>query len=132
MNRARFHFALTPFVVALLGAAPIALFGCDDDANTTTDSGTHDGGTDGEVITHDGGDEDASITKYAVGGTVTGLEGTLTLTAGDDAELTLTDNGSFAFDDATFFSPFAAELAGKPENSTHDPAEAPGSRLNSL
>ncbi|MEZ4257377.1 MAG: hypothetical protein R3A78_16960, partial [Polyangiales bacterium] len=100
MNRARFHFALTPFVVALLGAAPIALFGCDDDANTTTDSGTHDGGTDGEVITHDGGDEDASITKYAVGGTVTGLEGTLTLTAGDDAELTLTDNGSFAFDDA--------------------------------
>ncbi|MCA9603711.1 MAG: hypothetical protein KC417_16885, partial [Myxococcales bacterium] len=52
-------------VFALLGAMSLALSGCADDTTTTTDSGTHDGGTDGDVIadgaTGDGGDGTYSL-----------------------------------------------------------------------
>lgn len=97
MQRARFPKLSLPFLALLLGAAPLLLAGCDDEGNTTTtDSGTKDGGEDGAVIGNDGGDGGAQA--FTLGGTVTGLNGSLTLKTTDGAELTLTENGAFAFD----------------------------------
>ncbi len=57
-------------------------------------------GDDDDAIGDDDDDDDDVVITYDVGGSVSGLDGTLVLQNNGDDDLTLTDDGDFAFDTA--------------------------------